>query len=159
MNLLEWTALWATSPIWAFPVTWVLYVFATHLKAKREYLQKYNEDFHPLVKIIALPLIFIGLVLDAYTNIITFTFLLRELPQIPPFSSKREFLVTSRLNRHLGGMMPSGNTDWEEMPIWYFYRLPPNPGWRIRVSWWIARTLLLPFDQNHFKVLRLVFSK
>lgn len=133
------------SPVWAFPLTWVIYVFATHLKRQRDYLRRYGEEFHPFVKIVAYPVIGLGYVLDVYLNLILFTILLREIP--------KEWIVSERLDRHIGnGIERTANAPRPEpLPVWRGYRLRHDATWRSKFCWRFSKALILPFDQKHYR--------
>lgn len=113
-----------TSPIWAFPVTWELFVFTMMLKKHRDDVGGLR-NVHPAILIFGTPFVGIGLVLDLYVNLLVMTVLILEPPRFE--------LTTSRLTRWSGRPRPSG---WLSLWRWICCR-------------WICRVLLHPFDKDH----------
>lgn len=93
------------------PFTWVLYLSIMNLKRNRDKLTT-------TAKVVAYPILGIGLVLDVIYNFVVGSILFVEAPQ--------EWLFTSRLIRHI-----------EE-----------STGWRKRLANWFCRNFLDPFDPD-----------
>lgn len=70
---------------------WVLYLFyaaVMNLKRARD-----EGKMTPAMKVFGLPMLYVGLLLDVFVNLIPVSLLLLELP--------KEWLVTSRFSRHI----------------------------------------------------------
>jgi len=97
--------------IYLFVVTWVLYLAVMNLRRNRDKLT-------PAAKVIAYPVAFIGVLVDAVFNIILGTLFFLELP--------KEWLFTHRLERHIKESL----------------------GYRKRFARWFCVNLLDPFDPD-----------
>lgn len=98
-------------------VTWLFYVAIMHLKMVR-------HSLHPFAKINAYILLAVGLPLDALTNIVVGSLLFLE----PPKLAQKEWLLTTRLERHK----------------------KHGYGWRKNLAMWMCANLLDQFDDgNH----------
>lgn len=93
---------------------WVFYLAVMNLKRARD-----AGNVTWPAKVLGYPLLFIGLALDAFVNVVILTPVLLELPK------RGEWLVTARLSRHIKGQ-----------------------GWRQKFAQWICAHLLDAFDPS-----------
>lgn len=128
---------WGTSPLWAWPVTWVIYGWAMGLKADI----KARGGFSKLPRLTQLCYIFlggpafiVGLLLDYYINFVVMTPLLLKWPKfytgrikgVIPWAWPR--LTTARLTDYYG-------TD----------------SWRGKICTGLCDIFLHPYDKDHCK--------
>lgn len=106
-----------------FYATWICFLAIMNLR----YEKKYGAGLNKTVTVLAIPLLIVGVVLDALTNLLASTILLE-----PPQWQKKEFLLSPRLER----LVEAGPGD---------SRLQR---WRFTVSLWAADTLLAAFDRT-----------
>ena len=111
---------YGTMPLWAFPITLILYIAVLAIKWERET----NPDLHWTIKhglyYVAGS---IGIVLDFYLNIITMTLVCFDAP--------REWVVTERLRRY-HKLQPK---NWRQQ-------------WRYSLSRFVCNKWLNPFDRT-----------
>lgn len=112
---------WGTSPLWAFPVTWVIYVAVMNIKRVRDS----GVKLHPATLAFCLVAAVIGGVLDFYLNVILFTVLSLQLP--------KQWTVSKRLQTY--HRLPAPPTNWRER-------------WRYALASWVCGNLLSPFDPS-----------
>lgn len=93
------------------PFTWVQYLSIMNLKRNRDKLTK-------PAKVIAYPLLVIGLITDMIYNIVVGSILFVEPP--------KELLFTSRLKRHIN----------------------ESTGWKQKLALWFCKNFLNPFDPD-----------
>ena len=92
----------------AFYVLWILYLAVMNLKRVRD-----EGKLTSLAKVLGLPVLFIGYILDAFLNILVMTIILFEVPQ--------ELTVSERLKRH-----NKYSTGWRKsVAIWFEPLLDP----------------------------------
>ena len=94
-------------------VTWIFYLAVMNLK-------RHRAQLHPIAKIHAYPLLFIGLIFDFLVNVVVGTILFLDLPQ--------ETLLTGRLKR--------------------YHRIAYENTWRAQLADWICTHLLDQFDPD-----------
>jgi len=105
--------LWVIAGAYLFAVTWVLYLAVMNIKRNKDKLTK-------VAKCIAYPVAFIGVITDVFFNITLGSLYFIELP--------REWLFTSRLQRHI----------------------KRSKGKRLRKAEWFCHHLLDPFDPKGY---------
>lgn len=92
----------------SFYLLWLFYLAVMNLKRVKE-----MGLLHPLALALGTPLLFIGLALDLFVNVLIMTIILLELPQ--------ETTVTSRLKRH-----NNSSTGWRKsIAVWFEPLLDP----------------------------------
>lgn len=106
-----------------FYATWICFLAIMNLR----YEKKYGAGLNKTVKVLSIPLLIGGVVLDVLTNVFA-SLILLELPQW----QKKEFLLSPRLERLVEAGPGGGRLNW----------------WRFTVSLWAADTLLAAFDRT-----------
>lgn len=94
-------------------ITWILYLAVMNLKRHRARL-------HPIAKLHAYPLLFVGVAFDFLVNVVVGTLIFLDPPQ--------ETLLTGRLKR--------------------YHRIAYEGTWRARLADWICTHLLDQFDPD-----------
>lgn len=116
-TLMDWL-IWGTSPLWAFPLTWVLYVACMNIKA----VHRSGYKFHWTTAVMGLLAGAVTWVLDFYLNVLTMSIVCLELPS--------EWTVSERLARYHQLTSPRS---WRQ-------------AWRYKLSRFICTHWLNPFD-------------
>lgn len=131
--MLSWFIL-LTSPIWCFPVTWVLYVFAMSLRKYYKRIGGFGAlpfTHRACHFLLGGPFLVAGLLLDYYVNFVVMWPLLWQAPRfyavrvlgVTLFAPR---LTSARLSDHYG-----------------------KPGYRGKVCTGICDIFLHPFDEAH----------